>query len=176
MSTTYEPGTVAVATVRGVPNVRVMLLGASDYPEKWASGTPVHDARLHEERDVTDVRPLVVLDLVDVAPASFTPPSAAEASLWLRRLADKWGGSCAADVARAIADQIEAQTKPPKPAEPTGLGAVVEAEDGRKYVRTAKTDFPWVDAANPGENAYHWTEWGGLPTPPVRVISEGVES
>lgn len=66
----------------------------------------------------------------------------------------------------------------PKPRieEPTGLGAAVECESGITCVRTAQANFPWVDAARPGDNSYHWTEYGGLPTPPVRILSEGVSS
>ena len=153
MSTTYEPGTVAVIRDKNDPSDEWRAVKDD---KGWSSLLPnigwVHDS------EVDVVRPLVVLDIPqDVVPSKMAAS--------LRECSHVW-----------LADQIEGQTKAPKPAEPTGLGAVVESADGRKYVRTAKTDFPWVDAANPGENAYHWTEWGGLPTPPVRVISEGVES
>lgn len=89
MTATYEPGQVAVATIRGVPNVRIFRSGSGwQGPENW-----IGDSR------VTDIRPLVVLDLED--PAShvqalreFAPADSWECLSWL-------------------ADQIEAQTTPP---------------------------------------------------------------
>jgi hypothetical protein len=58
----YEPGTVAMATVRGVPNVRV-LNATGDY---WAHGCGVDgDSIISAGQYVTDVRPLVTLDPED---------------------------------------------------------------------------------------------------------------
>lgn len=104
----WPVGTVAVATVRGIGGVRVMRCSAySDLPWVSAHRSPERDFR-HGDRHVTDVRPLIVLDLggIDVA----------------ELLDDLRGGAAALDVA----DQIEAQTKPPRMAEP-GLWGVVSA-------------------------------------------------
>ena len=106
---TYEPGTVAVATVRGVPNVRVFHWDRS--VSKWLSATPVDGTCIHSIGHVTDVRPLVVLDLED----------SAEAVRHLRAVAGSW------DVVEDIADQIEAQTQSPRIPEPTGFAPIVEA-------------------------------------------------
>ena len=59
---TYQPGTVAVATVRGAPNVRVVRVDYATTPE-WMSFEQVCGPLWHSAEFVTDVRPLVVLDL-----------------------------------------------------------------------------------------------------------------
>ena len=66
----------------------------------------------------------------------------------------------------AIADQIEEQTRPAIE-EPTGLGAVVETADGRRYVRGH-------GGANCWEGPDDFLTWGEFT--PVRVLSEGVTS
>lgn len=80
----WEPGTVAVATVRGAKDIRVIRAtnaGGSDPHEMdptWISADLVDRGQkvngydgtyLHHDDDVTDVRPLVVIDpaAVDVA-------------------------------------------------------------------------------------------------------------
>ncbi|HET7406250.1 MAG TPA: hypothetical protein VFJ21_03825 [Mycobacteriales bacterium] len=114
----YKPGIVAVATVRGVPNVRVFRTETFFEHDRhvWASSTLANSAAWHLESDVTDVRPLVVLDL-----------DASERAALRKRALESF------DFRSSTVAAIEQQTKPPKPAEPTGLGAVVE-DDGRKWV------------------------------------------
>jgi hypothetical protein len=59
-----------------------------------------------------------------------------------------------------------------KPDEPTGLGAVVEAEDGRRWVRARPAGGPakwFLWTTEPVELAYVWSS-----IPAVRVLSEGV--
>lgn len=164
---TYEPGTVAVATVRGVPNVRVIRRATG-----WASGVEIDGTRVfHPDRipAVTDVRPLVVLDLGDLAGIRATLQDAA--SLMVR------GGINRRRLAELI-DQIEQQTRPPKPAEPTGLGAVVEDAEGQKWLRVDWVN-PW-SLAKPQErrdgrmlHGSHVT-WDRIDA--VKVLSEGVQS
>ena len=105
------------------------------------------------ESQVTVVRPLVVLDLVNA-------PTTEDVGRVLRE-----GGF------GNFARQIEAQTRPPKPAEPTGLGAVVEDREG---------DL-WLRYTDPGINAI-WQQIGGGPyraynvwadIDVVKVLSEG---
>lgn len=75
-------------------------------------------------------------------------------------------------VARALASQIEKQIQPPKPTEPTGLGAVVEDEHGGRFVRTEEAEFhPWRRraAANLNNSVYDYDHIDA-----VRVLSEGV--
>lgn len=92
---------------------------------------------------------------------------------------DKFGGGHPAE---AIADQMQAalrefaNPKPPKPDEPTGLGAVVEDADGVLWVRTdhrisTSHRNPWIrqDATGTGSDKRHW-----LGVDAVRVLSEGV--
>ena len=161
MSAAYEPGTVAVATIRGMPNVRVMRVAGELSSAEWASavGTP---HRLHEDWSVTDIHPLVVLDLPErVVPALVE---------YLRGVGDQ---KIAGDWLDLIADQIEAQTKPPKPAEPTGLGAVVEDAAGKRWTRVepaanATSRNPWY----PADCDEQPEEYANIDA--VRVLSEGV--
>lgn len=160
MSTTFEPGTVAVATVRGVPNVRVMAgYGTAEPRLRWVTT----DDRLVDAEDegwwfsyqVTDVSPLVVLDLSGGRDLRYTVADLRDAAKRTRntRLAE-------------IADQIEGQTRPPKPAEPTGLGAVVEDADGERWVRRHSGSF-----LNPGNFPRDYADINA-----VRVLSPGVTS
>ena len=143
MTAAYESGTVAVATVRGLNGVRVFRCFGG-----WTSedSTP-NGFDFHADEYVTDVRPLVVLD------PEGEGFHVAEMAADLRKRGQAW-----------LADQIEAQTKPPKPAEPTGLGAVVEDASGKRFVRY-DGDWPWLD----GTANLQWQHINA-----VRVLSEGV--
>jgi hypothetical protein len=63
-----------------------------------------------------------------------------------------------------------ANPKPPKPEEPTGLGAVAEAEDGKRWCR----DFP----GQPGLSAWYCRSLGARRTwqeiDVTKVLSPGV--
>ena len=129
----------------------------------WVSD---NDRALYVDRDgdlcdvqpssIAYARPLVVLD----------PESGEDC----RRLADAlndldgapvWLTQGAATLLRALAE--------PKPAEPTGLGAVVRARDGRIWVRTDVPDIAWVHTspvADPLE--FRWADLDVL-----EVLSEG---
>lgn len=112
--TTYVPGAVAVATVRGVPNVRVWRSQATT----WL-----------DEVDVTDARPLVVIDPAD-NPWS---PGTAEWIDWIE------------------AQYVE-QTRPPKPPEPTEFGAKVRDREGRVWLRFTSNPtrrHPWAAEDRP---------------------------
>lgn len=158
---TYPAGTVAVATVRGVEGVRVMWRDAENgWIAGWfaASGHAFAPAS-----DVTDIRPLVVLDLHRYV----TPEMLVD---WLRKNAVCGSYS----VADEIADQIEAQTKPPRIPEP-GPWGVVEDKNGYEYVRIDKAgDFKWqvLGVAASERNRYH--RCGDIADPVL--IREGVES
>jgi len=80
------------------------------------------------------------------------------------------GGSIAREW---IIGQIEAQTKPPKPAEPTGLGAVVEDADGMRWVQARAEEYPWRPsvAVEIGAGPLY-KPWDQIDA--VRVLSEGV--
>lgn len=100
MSTNLDPG-IYKATVRGVPDVIVFIDGA----HYGRTAEYVAEHREHLPIDITDARRLIVLDVDDVP-----------------RLA--YAVRC--EGLTAIADQIEAQTRPPRIGEP-GLWGVVEA-------------------------------------------------
>lgn len=66
-------------------------------------------------------------------------------------------------------DALRSLIADPKPAEPMGLGAVVEDADGCQFVRRAIdwTDSPWVPARAAG-----FYEWADIAA--VKVLHEGV--
>jgi len=117
--------------------------------------------------DVTDARPLVVIDPED--------PEALD-RLW--RLHDTALDAYPLrvvnrrELAFAAALREFADPKPPKPEEPTGLGAVVEVESQfspgfkRRLVRTHNTREPWL-----GDSIKQ--AWDEIPGP-ITVLSEGV--
>ncbi len=153
----YEPGTVAVATVRGVKDVRVMRRDRGDELGDWASRAAVAAWLAHDDCDVTDVRPLVVLDnefdrtLVKHLRTAFAQNPALTTLDWL-------------------AHQIESQTRPPKPPEPTGLGAVVKDREGHVWVRIHESygDLLWrMEVPNTCAEPYDRID-------AVEVLSEGV--
>ena len=168
MSGDWKPGTVAKATVRGVPDVTVFRMNDSEWAlDRGIAGAFFTD--IANDKDATDVRPLVVLDLEESI-------GKAHLALWLRNNISKIEQGCVSpssigkDMAW-LADQIEAQTKPPKPAEPTGLGAVVEDDDGRRWVRIdddPELNKPW----RPADMAAIRSHWQNVKA--VRVLSEGV--
>lgn len=161
--TTYEPGTIALATVRGVENVRVMAgYGTAEPRLRWVTT----DSRLVDvdndgwwfSYQATDVRPLVVLDLAGWDTAEL--------------IGDLRGGGRAA--IGFIADQIEQQTRQPKPVEPTGLGAVVEDSKGVLWVRdTQGHGCAWKAVAGDRQPkvGYRASAFVGIDV--VRVLSEG---
>lgn len=115
-----------------------------------------------------------------------------ETDLWaidLRSVADTYeerlrelglvGESYCAVRLRRIADQFDAQNPPPKPAEPTGLGAVVEDKAGRTWVRTeavsSDTELsPWCPSWGVHGDDAQPACYADLDA--VRVLSVGVQS
>jgi hypothetical protein len=159
----YEPGTVAVATVRGVPNVRVFRGEGFWRTAVECGGNVTH----HDFNDgVTDVRPLVVLDLTD-SELGFcqdhlrAPMLTAHSGVTLYLL-DK------------IAEQIEQQTKPPRIPEP-GLWGVVEAPDGAQYVRidTAPENHSWQLLGEPSAVDERYVHWSDIADP--TLVRPGIE-
>ncbi len=157
MVSNYEPGTVAVATVRGQKNVRVMRADRWG----WMSAVTVDHFVQHEDSHVTDIRPLVVLDLSGLGPLTFQ-------RLLFTLRSDDW---------HWVVAQIKEQTKPPKPPEPTGLGAVVEDVKGRRWVRTSLRkpglwSYTESDAVT-NTNSSGLSPYDRIDV--VRVLSEGVQ-
>jgi len=106
----YQPGDVCIATVRGVKGVRVMRR-----TDHWITGNRVSAECVHHNTYVTDVRRLIVLDLDAVDLRGGNSDVVAD----LRDPESMYA-------ARYIANEIKAQTKPPRIPEP-GLWGVVEA-------------------------------------------------
>ena len=118
-------------------------------------------------RDVAaDLRRLVVID----------PEDRAQVERLVRAFPDEWGfeqdeeafRECTEDVQAALREF--ANPKPPKPAEPTGLGAVVEDAEGSKWVRSERwPEQPW-DPCGVRDGGFPWEHIDA-----VRVLSEGVQ-
>lgn len=165
--TVYEPGTVAVATVRGVPNVRVMSYTFEDVVG-WASATEAGGEVDHADHVVTDVRPLVVLDHSHIGDAL--------AALQNILSSDRVMLTDHVYALHELAQQIEAQTKPPRIPEP-GLWGVVEAghkhlgpERRSEFVRVyTEGVVQWVDRSSEAD----WCLWNDLIDP--TLIRDGIE-
>lgn len=163
MSREWKPGDVADVTSRG--NVRAFRTD-----EGW---TYVDGSTQGLAADRYSFRPLVVIDTE--FPATV-----------VRHLRIAAENDCALTTLGWLADQIEAQTALPKPDEPLGLGAVVEAMCGcsaelRRFVRdpdardfnlphdaagaATGAEVPWVSQCG-----HH--DYAALSV--VRVLSEGI--
>jgi len=121
------PGTIATATVRGRPGVRVMATSDGETKTAWMSATPVGSFTWHPDHLVTDV---VVLTATAVDPADLTALTDAGDALLL-----------------ALRDRLTAAQLPPaKPAEPVKRGSVVIDAEGRQWVRASAsaTRRGWV--------------------------------
>jgi hypothetical protein len=154
----FKPGDVCVATVRGVPNVRVFHY-EYDGVRGWCSDEQVEGETDHAEYVVTDIRPLVVLDLDAGEVAGLVDV--------LNRSADGMA-SVHPGLSGKVARQIEQQTKPPRIPEPGLWGVVsVERPDGL-------TDYY---TCGPGgwfsERGEHFN-WESLPGTPA-LIRPGIE-
>jgi len=172
--TDYEPGTVAIATVRGVKGVRVwkMASGTSWAIDLVMDGPPGSWRDIVGAEVVADIRPLVVLDL-DAAPYGKT----AYYDQWLLNSAevDERESSSANSrpaFLRWIADQIKAQTKLARISEP-GEWGVVEAscvhQDGR--LEWVRKDGNWHPVEVNGLRQSD--DWNSLIDP--KLIREGIE-
>jgi len=145
-----EPGLYR-ATVRGVADQIVMVTDAED---GWTM-TEIARATGHALSDITDARPLIVLDLVS---------SQVD---YLRHALNRWiEWSSLTDEKRTLAGllgQIEAQTRPTRIPEP-GVWGVVEAGIPshtlrRKFVRLdspTRSVWVWIDADGSSSARFIW--------------------
>lgn len=163
-STEYEPGTVAVATIQG-ESVRVV----ADHDGCWIVFGHSFFKSIKQNNDhyITDIRPLVVLDLDD--------PRATLAVLGDHAIElDNAGSTYSLPVLNELRDQIREQTKPPRIPEP-GLWGVVEAHvmsgsNPQATYRWVRTAVGWV----PIGSMQRPHDWSDLFDP--TLIREGVES
>ena len=165
--TTYEAGTVAVVTWDNA-SVAQRDRGKSDLRSERAIRTEdgywaltSHHLHCIGDSTVTDIRPLVVLDLDD--------PSGTVASLREGAADDLWTGEAAACI-ESIADQIEAQPMPPRIPEP-GLWGVVRDATGEEWVRTGPTQhtsYEWLNTETADSD-----DWAGIKAP--TLVRPGIE-
>jgi hypothetical protein len=121
---------------------------------------------------VAEYRPLVVID-----PDSAPYRQGADVHRFLDSLARNWskapdefkmhGGTALLEWLR---DQFE--PPPPRPEEPTGLGAVVEDAEGRRWTRADEGTLPWHGIV--GGGATLWENYARIGA--VKVLSDGVPS
>lgn len=153
MSKDWKPGDVVM--VSGPDENEVVALRQE---RQWATANHLYFA----DWQVKVRRPLALID-----------PEDREA---VQRFADLLLGfksmDLTTDVTQAALREF-ANPKPPKPEEPTGLGAVVEDEDGERWTRVesgeAETRNPWYPSACDQQPA----EWDEINA--ARVLSEGVQ-
>jgi len=117
---------------------------------------------------IVDGRPLVVIDPEDREQIEKTLPRLREQIEAVLRVSvdDRaWER-----ILGRIEDDLSTSAAPPKPEEPAGLGAVVEASDGALWVRVPDEQFNknWRKAEFPALHIH----WDSLDA--VRVLSEGV--
>ena len=161
----YEPGTVAAITIArredGSDPQKFERCIYDGENNRWVSGT--HGAVYADEHDashwqVTEVRPLVVLDLRAASPDG--NPSIVVDNI-VHALRNGGTNAC-----RGVAAQIEAQTKPPRIPEP-GLWGVVDTGRDGEFVNVGPG---WLSVEHGG--MVH--QWGTLIDPVL--VREGVES
>jgi len=172
MSREWKPGDVVTATVNGRPNVRV-IAGWSKYdPQlrwgelstRWADGDD--DEAWFMPNQVTDHRPLVVIDPEDREQVERLEAILAGQHGWPVPHNEPRVGYMQAALRSLVAD--------PKPEEPTGLGAVVEDAEGRRWVRAwegAIKGKVWTQGLDLGEDGTIFRAYDGIAA--VRVLAEG---
>jgi hypothetical protein len=159
MSAKHEPGTVATATVHGIEDVRIFRASASAKNDTgfWVANRP-SPLTVPKDEEVTDVRPLVVLD----------PEDRSSAARLLQAYGDQyttWTPDLDGPNVDRLQDALRSLTKPPRIPEP-GLWGVVEAQTAKRreslaYVRTPHgwtrvggnlgdiCDFAWESLIDP---------------------------
>ena len=153
MSREWKPGDAVAFTIGGQEYRGIIDTDGRPYTtDKRASGRPARS---------TSIRPLVVID-----------PDDREQVERLARLCSSVPAEMALSATRLDAMQAAlrefANPTPPKPDEPTGLGAVVEDADGQRWVRVRSGfDWRWRD-----DRLGEQTTWEHVPA--VTVLFEGV--
>jgi hypothetical protein len=153
MSREWKAGDLALVDYG--PDVELMFRAAGggwDSPTTWA-----------DDVDVVSVRPVVVIDPEDreqVERLILACPTE-----WMFQQDEQTVAECTGLMAAALRSLLT----PPRPDEPTGLGAVVEDDKGMTWVRnpeTADDSVPWINREG------KFGSWPKITA--VRVLSEGV--
>lgn len=157
MSTNWKPGDVAVSISHGYRSIFVADCGTHNRSECW------HNQSGYSDGIDSPRRPLVVIDPED--------REQVERLAQALRDGDRNLSTTSAPALQAALREF-ANPTPPKPDEPTGLGAVVRCKSGDLFTRTDRGSEPglvrWVDEDGT------WHEWDDLNV--VEVLSEGVQS
>lgn len=165
MSREWKPGDVAavVWNADAKPEILFRYLAGDDFDmPAWMSS---EDGEAYPRPD--QLRPLVVID-----PEDREQVERLADAMWSAGLLGTGvgiGNTASAAECRSLAAALRSLITPPRPDEPTGLGAVVEDEDGRFWVRHSNTPgaFPWLAEGQGVEG------WSNITA--VRILSEGVK-
>lgn len=154
---------------------------------KWGGGTEIalraeqgwSFADMHQwlgDANPHDARPLVVIDAEDREQVERLARASHDA---IHKIGDF---DSKTDLSRGVLTELMqaalrefADPTPPKPEEPTGLGAVVEDDAGRIYTRYETDAEPqpwWQSAHGPEHDVVRRFSWEDINV--VRVLSEGV--
>ena len=156
MTREWKPGDVAMLTLSDGEQAVGLRPRSNDgwkHSGRWSGGVD------YDHIGHTDARPLVVIDPED--------------RVQVERLAEGIGHlwTSRPRVADVVQQALRSLLAPPKPDEPTGLGAVVEAINANYFVRATTGEQPWVRVDNdPDEWGCEWEDIAA-----VRVLSEGVQ-
>lgn len=158
----WKQGDVAILSLVNGSETRALVdsFGWSDQSGmSWA---------LEGSRGYTSARPLVVIDPEDREQVERLRASLERMSF------SPW--ACGAATCLTTALREFANPTPPKPDEPTGLGAVVEDAKGYRFVRGYEDEgtHPWHIIDPAANHTFAWWKWSDIAA--VRVLSEGVPS
>lgn len=167
MSREWKPGDVAELSIDGQTGIGVVRKHRDDSVPVWVISGHSFFKSIAVGNDVLiqGVRPLVVIDPEDREQVE---------RLWRHYV--ETAAVNRTDALQAALREF-ANPTPPKPEEPTGLGAVVEDERGRRFTRYHATGVtlepqPWALEADDDciEIRYGWADISA-----VRILSEGVQ-
>ena len=119
---------------------------------------------------LSKARPVVVLDPEDRRQVEKLRDLADRA--WVEQVGDTGLEYRRAERGNALLTALRRMVAPPRPVEPRGLGAVVEDDEGRRYLRvcTPAGGADWRALHDRTDAPLRW--WREVPA--VRVLSEGV--
>jgi hypothetical protein len=166
MKREWKPGDLALVKVAHLDDPRPMFRTESG----WDDGGESYWAGATGDWAIEYARPLVIIDPEDAEQVDRLRSLYVDEAVKRGAMRPQFAG---ADELRresfAAALREFANPTPPKPEEPTGLGAVVEDTNGVPWVRVSDGTHRWRSSFTGGE--YRWSDFE-----PVRVLSEGVQS
>lgn len=153
--TEFKPGDIAALVVGG-EECRGVMVRTEKLGDTWhVSGHSFFKSLdVNNAHYITDARPLVVID----------PEDREQIKRLLRAFWCHGTDDC--DDPQAMADGLRSMLEPPKPPEPTGLGAVVEDANGILWVRVTANGVS--DAWKPNHSRTSRLEWDSVPAVKVR--------